>query len=258
MGLQIPRNSSEQELAAFDRVCERLHGFDESFSFERLDGLLCAVAAGPRALALEDHLDALFDDCFERAFGDPQSRAEALSALSTRLSVLRDQLDPEALFERPDEMRLDPFMAAWTEEERAELVERGELTTEEAAMLRSGVEWMAGFMAAVEALPELWAVPQDEEAQAAFKAAFDQIDAVMMATGSEELQAHLATYYADREAPSHDDLIAEACMSVQDLRLYWVDFAPVTPTRRVEAAPGRNDPCPCGSGKKYKKCHGAT
>ena len=20
---------------------------------------------------------------------------------------------------------------------------------------------------------------------------------------------------------------------------------------------GRNDPCPCGSGKKYKKCHGA-
>jgi uncharacterized protein YecA (UPF0149 family) len=26
----------------------------------------------------------------------------------------------------------------------------------------------------------------------------------------------------------------------------------------VEAAdePGRNDPCPCGSGKKYKKCHG--
>ena len=22
------------------------------------------------------------------------------------------------------------------------------------------------------------------------------------------------------------------------------------------AAVGRNDPCPCGSGKKYKKCHG--
>jgi len=23
-----------------------------------------------------------------------------------------------------------------------------------------------------------------------------------------------------------------------------------------EKEPGRNDPCPCGSGKKYKKCHG--
>jgi uncharacterized protein YecA (UPF0149 family) len=21
---------------------------------------------------------------------------------------------------------------------------------------------------------------------------------------------------------------------------------------------GRNDPCPCGSGKKYKKCHGVA
>jgi preprotein translocase subunit SecA len=27
-------------------------------------------------------------------------------------------------------------------------------------------------------------------------------------------------------------------------------------TRREAAKAGRNDPCPCGSGKKYKKCHG--
>jgi preprotein translocase subunit SecA len=25
---------------------------------------------------------------------------------------------------------------------------------------------------------------------------------------------------------------------------------------RVEKKVGRNDPCPCGSGKKYKHCHG--
>ena len=25
---------------------------------------------------------------------------------------------------------------------------------------------------------------------------------------------------------------------------------------RVTKTPGRNDPCPCGSGKKYKHCHG--
>ena len=43
-------------------------------------------------------------------------------------------------------------------------------------------------------------------------------------------------------------------------------FAPTAapPVRRVQVpaamkAPpkvGRNDPCPCGSGRKYKKCHG--
>jgi preprotein translocase subunit SecA len=30
------------------------------------------------------------------------------------------------------------------------------------------------------------------------------------------------------------------------------------PYRRDEPKRGRNDPCPCGSGKKYKKCHGAN
>jgi preprotein translocase subunit SecA len=35
------------------------------------------------------------------------------------------------------------------------------------------------------------------------------------------------------------------------------DTAKVQTIRRSEPKVGRNDPCPCGSGKKYKKCHGA-
>jgi preprotein translocase subunit SecA len=34
------------------------------------------------------------------------------------------------------------------------------------------------------------------------------------------------------------------------------DDAVVKTVRREEPKVGRNDPCPCGSGKKYKKCHG--
>jgi preprotein translocase subunit SecA len=30
------------------------------------------------------------------------------------------------------------------------------------------------------------------------------------------------------------------------------------PVKRVADKVGRNDPCPCGSGKKYKKCHGVS
>ena len=36
------------------------------------------------------------------------------------------------------------------------------------------------------------------------------------------------------------------------------DDAAVRTVRREEPKVGRNDPCPCGSGKKYKKCHGAA
>ena len=35
------------------------------------------------------------------------------------------------------------------------------------------------------------------------------------------------------------------------------DDAAVRTVRRDSPKVGRNDPCPCGSGKKYKKCHGA-
>jgi len=28
------------------------------------------------------------------------------------------------------------------------------------------------------------------------------------------------------------------------------------PIRNTQPKIGRNEPCPCGSGKKYKKCHG--
>jgi SEC-C motif-containing protein len=42
-------------------------------------------------------------------------------------------------------------------------------------------------------------------------------------------------------------------------RWHYVDGQ--TPTQKPfvksEPAPGRNDPCHCGSGKKFKKCHGA-
>ena len=35
-----------------------------------------------------------------------------------------------------------------------------------------------------------------------------------------------------------------------------VELATQKTVRREEPKVGRNDPCPCGSGKKYKKCHG--
>ena len=36
------------------------------------------------------------------------------------------------------------------------------------------------------------------------------------------------------------------------------DDAKIKTVRREEPKVGRNEPCPCGSGKKYKKCHGAA
>jgi SEC-C motif-containing protein len=45
----------------------------------------------------------------------------------------------------------------------------------------------------------------------------------------------------------------------EDGHWYYVDGETMKarPVEREAAKVGRNEPCPCGSGKKFKKCHGA-
>lgn len=43
-----------------------------------------------------------------------------------------------------------------------------------------------------------------------------------------------------------------------DERWYYVNGYDQEPIRRESPKIGRNEPCPCGSGKKYKKCCGAN
>ena len=49
----------------------------------------------------------------------------------------------------------------------------------------------------------------------------------------------------------------KAVFSKVDGAWYYVDGAIVREPVRKAPTVGRNEPCPCGSGRKYKKCHGA-
>ena len=51
--------------------------------------------------------------------------------------------------------------------------------------------------------------------------------------------------------------VGDGIWAVYNLRETWKRLGPPVETvKHAVAAPGRNDPCPCGSGKKYKQCHG--
>lgn len=258
-GLLLPRQNTVAELAAFEATCERLAGFDSQLWFEAVDGFLTAVAAGPRRADAAEWLPALCggDDTFERVFADPEDHAQALNALQARLKALHAQLDAAALLDDPDAMRLSPLIAETLDAEHAQDGAAQGLSDAEIAQSQPGAAWALNLMRGVESLPDLWRRPDDEQAAALFQQAFDHIAALLPAQTSEAWRDHLANYYPDTEAPTRDELIAEACMAVQDLRRYWVDFAPRPETRRVAPRPGRNDPCSCGSGRKFKKCHGS-
>ena len=54
-----------------------------------------------------------------------------------------------------------------------------------------------------------------------------------------------------------DDKAVKKWMQKHPEVLQGGDTVKIETFRREEPKVGRNDPCPCGSGKKYKKCHGA-
>ena len=66
----------------------------------------------------------------------------------------------------------------------------------------------------------------------------------------------VARYRKNGKASDHHEV---AAFVREEDRWYFKDGQPPTPVQVVRQGPkiGRNDPCPCGSGKKYKKCCGA-
>jgi len=254
--MRLPRQNNEAEIEAFATVCDRLGGFDDRISVEWVDGYLTALAAGPLALAVQDWLPVMAGDAYDRAFADPEDRLQAERALHARAAVLADQLDPETLFDDPDGVRLAPLMLDWDDATRAEVVQQDGLSAEEGNELVTGAVWADGFFAAMQDRSGDWQISVDDDESAFFVDLLKQVQALRLAEGSDELKTHIAETYKG-EAADRDRLVDEACYAVQDMRLWWVDNAPKPETRRVEKTPGRNDPCHCGSGKKFKKCHGA-
>ena len=232
------RQSSDSDVDALQAVCERLCGFDDRVSLEWLDGTLAALAAGPRVPTLEEALPLIFDDTWSRTFADPQDDAQALATVRARWRVLLSQLDPDALADQFDALRLTPLILQPAEGDPAD----GWLV---------GEDWGRGFLQV--ALNPAWGWTAAADG-AELGDALSCIAALTI-TDPEELAAYCAEH-GNGQTLTRDALLDDACFAAQDVRLWWIDHAPKTAPRRVEATPGRNDPCPCGSGLKYKKCHG--
>jgi uncharacterized protein len=238
---------AEQEAVAsdFEQVCWRLGGFDGRVSPEWVDGYLTGVLAGPRAVPIDEWLPAMLGDSFARVFADPSDARQAQRALTSRWRELAQQLDAEVLVDDPHTPMLAPWLVDYEDADREAFVAQGYGSAEQAAdELRPGVAWSRGFLHATEDFASDWVAPAaDASDQARYHDALQCIVDLQQADGV-------------GDAETRDAQIDQACLAAQALRLYWVDHAPKPSTRRVEAQPGRNDPCPCGSGLKFKKCHG--
>lgn len=121
--------------------------------------------------------------------------------------------------------------------------------------------WMMGFVAAMRLRPEAWAGISRS----------GNVRAINALKKMEEL-AEIGVAFSEGKRPKSGMLIKQAPTLIPDLVEDLNHFAKAQPLGLASSFPlaanmttaparpqkvGRNDPCPCGSGKKYKKCCGA-
>jgi uncharacterized protein len=121
-----------------------------------------------------------------------------------------------------------------------------------------GQRWAQGFMAAVNAWPEEWAGPRNKAAQHWRNTTLDLLQAL---TQDDTDPPTLCAFADDEGGPPTVSArrmraFGDAIWAVYNMRDTWRQLGPRVQTVHALAAPGRNDACPCGSGKKFKKCCG--
>lgn len=250
----------DPDLQAFEAVCDTLERFQAETDPCWADGFLTAVAASRRRIETAQWLPPMCGDAFERAFADPPAAAQATQALERWLERRREELEPERLLDRPDEAFVTPLFDVWTDEARAELRAVGELDADAIDSLQDGYLWAGGFLSAVEVFADDWPDPDEDDdgvVAEGYRTMLQLFGALTASPRDENVHRFFAEQWKGAP-PTRQELLDEACWAVQDLRVYWLDHGPKPEQRRVGAQPGRNDPCPCGSGRKYKKCHGAA
>jgi uncharacterized protein len=104
-------------------------------------------------------------------------------------------------------------------------------------------EWIEGFAVAMDLRPEAWAALADASDPAIAAAAAYLRMLAEVTDGSTTLDSIEINAICDAAAGS---------IAAQVSRLHRPAEAP--PVSARPAKTGRNDPCPCGSGKKYKRC----
>ena len=259
------------EAEAFDELDAILDDmrsrYDETPQWEFCEGFMAAVICMRRPLAPDDYLSALLALPFEADEAneaDPEAGSFADDAQQTRFMTLWHQRLAEvatALDSEVDSLEDDRCYHPEVMDVRgavAEMAPDEQVAFKGEDLPAFAQVWALGFMFAVEYYPDDWTAPRDKDAA---KWLDDALEAIVVMTEDDTDPPEVSPLSEDG-APSTSiarlNAFGEAIWAVYDLRELWKTLGPRVETVRKEAAPGRNDLCPCGSGRKYKKCHGAT
>ena len=247
---------NDAEFAELDELLaatpEPLQPLDASM----LDGYLCGVIVQPRLIELDEWLPNIFDyDGGQLPQSVDTVWLDRITALvSRRHAALSKGLAEDGWFDPvvldvEEDTELEPLPEDASEDDRLSRATYEAL----GPVSRALMPWVAGFQHAALCFPELADLPNDDVA-----AALARLYRHLPAETPEEKEV-VATLNLEHPLKDMDDAVEELVVCVADLAdLTEAERYRVDTIRRDTPKVGRNDPCPCGSGRKYKQCHGSN
>jgi len=238
---QMPETAplSEQELTELDRFLSSDATSDQTMMIDAVDGYLTALVLGPGEVSVDRWLPGIWGPDASHA---PGFRDADQAQRIQDLLIRHHQGIAAALDQAPD--GFEPILDLVSYQDKSREYLDGEM-------------WSYGFIQGISLARQAWQ-PLFENDQA--------MDALLpiYVLGADDITAEqkaLIDTPAKREA-----LAQQIAASVAALWRFWHPehqpsgrplSAGSMPVQRAEPKIGRNDPCPCGSGKKFKKCCGA-
>ena len=258
-----------EDFDALDDILDELRTRDDEVpQWEFCEGYMAALVCCRRAIPQEEYLAVLLGDGAAPGADDAPMDGDGLGAFSGVIQQRRflelwqrrwddmvatldtevKSLDAPDSFQ-PEVLDVRGSIAALPPEERPEIAEEDIPSIAQV--------WALGFMYAVENWPEDWTAPRAKEAAQWLD---ESLQTIVALTEPDTGKPTISMFSEDGPpsvSESRLDAYGAAIWAVYDLRRLWKSIGPRVETVRRADVPGRNDPCPCGSGKKYKKCHGA-
>ena len=228
-GLDVPVTGIGYE--ALEAFLESDRSPPESMLLSDLDGFLTGIAIGPELIMPSEWLPVVWGG-EEPVFADDDEAQAVLGGIMSRYNEILRQVEEGTfqpiLWETEDEMLI-------------------------------AADWAEGFARAIELRPEAWDPLFEAKDHALL------LFPILALCSDENGDSALGL-----DAETEDELWEEAPdmlpACVIGIAEFWRErrhgrrgdlrVDPVTQAARVSAKTGRNDPCPCGSGKKFKKCCG--
>jgi len=210
---------------------------EEAMRLDEIQGYLCAALSGPQPIDEEDRLTDILgsEDALDSGAG-----REAAALIRQFTQALETELaagNPPVLLLYPkDESEDSPS---------------------------DYLPWCQAYLAGVDQASEDWFEyfedDDSEDTEDQVNYLDERLFPLMVLTG----EAEAAAKEHGEEWPEGDERaeIEQECeedlpQAVTDIYRFWLAKRGIETIRNDEPKIGRNDPCPCGSGKKFKQCCG--